>query len=268
MKLDFLAKDVGPLPLWAWLGAGAAGIGIGLTLTRSKGGGLISSARVPTGATTAIVANAVPGGASNVTPGSEIVTNSQWEVAAFKSATGSGISAIAATMAISAYLGERDLTPDQVQIVELVLSRVGLPPRPPSNIGTAPLPPDPPIVDPAPTVPTREVTVAKGETLSGIALRELGDAMRFRELARLSGISNPDRIFPGDTITIPGSAPAPTPTTPSTPSTHTVKSGDTLQSIAKARLGSAGKWRVLFNANKTKISNPNLIQPGQVLVIP
>ncbi|KKS26065.1 MAG: Peptidoglycan-binding lysin domain-containing protein, partial [Parcubacteria group bacterium GW2011_GWA2_42_11] len=32
--------------------------------------------------------------------------------------------------------------------------------------------------------------------------------------------------------------------------------------------GSGNKWRRIYNANKDKIQDPNLIYPGQELVIP
>ena len=48
---------------------------------------------------------------------------------------------------------------------------------------------------------------------------------------------------------------------------YTVKKGDCLSTIAK-RLGLSG-WKTLYNQNKGTIgSNPNLIKPGQVLIIP
>jgi nucleoid-associated protein YgaU len=50
--------------------------------------------------------------------------------------------------------------------------------------------------------------------------------------------------------------------------TYTVVKGDSLSKIAKELLGDAKKWRVLFEANKDQIKNPDLIYPGQVLKIP
>lgn len=51
--------------------------------------------------------------------------------------------------------------------------------------------------------------------------------------------------------------------------TYTVRSGDSLSKIAKALLGDARKWRVLYDANRDVVgSNPDLIKPGQVLKIP
>ncbi len=50
--------------------------------------------------------------------------------------------------------------------------------------------------------------------------------------------------------------------------TYTVKSGDTLWGIAAKYLGSGAKYTEIYNANRDKISNPNLISVGQVLKIP
>ena len=49
---------------------------------------------------------------------------------------------------------------------------------------------------------------------------------------------------------------------------YTVVSGDSLSAIARREYGDAGKWRAIFEANRDKISDPDLIHPGQVLDIP
>jgi nucleoid-associated protein YgaU len=59
------------------------------------------------------------------------------------------------------------------------------------------------------------------------------------------------------------------PSAKSTPKTYTVKKGDSLWKIAKRVYGDGGKWRTIYDANKKVIGkNPNLIYPGQKLVIP
>lgn len=50
--------------------------------------------------------------------------------------------------------------------------------------------------------------------------------------------------------------------------TYTVQRGDSLSKIAKALYGDATKWRVIYEANKDKIKNPDLIHPDQTFVIP
>lgn len=50
--------------------------------------------------------------------------------------------------------------------------------------------------------------------------------------------------------------------------THTVASGETLSKIARHYYGNANAWPKIFEANKDKLKNPDLIHPGQVLKIP
>ena len=49
---------------------------------------------------------------------------------------------------------------------------------------------------------------------------------------------------------------------------HDVVRGDTLSAIAKTYYGNAGKYMVIFEANKPMLSNPDKIYPGQKLRIP
>jgi nucleoid-associated protein YgaU len=49
---------------------------------------------------------------------------------------------------------------------------------------------------------------------------------------------------------------------------YTVKAGDTLSKIAKAELGDASKYGVLFEANRPMLKDPDKIYPGQVLRVP
>jgi LysM repeat protein len=101
-------------------------------------------------------------------------------------------------------------------------------------------------------------TVARGETLAGIAARYDTTASA---LAKANGITNPNRIYVGARLTVPTAetpAAAPPPA-----SSYTVKRGDTLGSIA-----SAGGTTIATVLSLNSIKNPNLIQIGQALAMP
>jgi nucleoid-associated protein YgaU len=54
----------------------------------------------------------------------------------------------------------------------------------------------------------------------------------------------------------------------STGKSYTVKSGDSLSRIAKEHYGDASQWKRIYEANRDKIKNPDLIHPGQEFTIP
>ncbi len=49
---------------------------------------------------------------------------------------------------------------------------------------------------------------------------------------------------------------------------HVVKSGDSLSKIAKHYYGDPMKYKQIFSANTNILSNPDIIHPDQVLIIP
>src|SRR6202161_255255 len=57
---------------------------------------------------------------------------------------------------------------------------------------------------------------------------------------------------------------------PATPAarSYTVQPGDTLYGIAQRYWGNGKYWPALYQANRSKISDPNLIYAGQVVTIP
>ncbi len=50
--------------------------------------------------------------------------------------------------------------------------------------------------------------------------------------------------------------------------TYVVQRGDSLSKIAKQFYGGYGRWPEIYDANRDKIDNPELIYPGQELIIP
>ncbi len=96
-------------------------------------------------------------------------------------------------------------------------------------------------------------TVQSGDTLSGIAAQY---GTTWQHLAELNGLADPNVIYPGQTLVIDRSAPAPA------QQTYTVQSGDTLGGIASAY---GTSWQRLADING--LGNPDMIYPGQVLTI-
>jgi LysM repeat protein len=107
-------------------------------------------------------------------------------------------------------------------------------------------------------------TVKFGETLNSIS-RLYGVSVQ--ALMAANNIYNPNLIYAGQTLCIPGSAPVPPPPPPPPPSNcgtyYTVQWGDTLSSIA-ARYHTT--TQAIMYANN--IMNPNYIYAGMILYIP
>ena len=131
-----------------------------------------------------------------------------------------------------------------------------------AGVLTLPAPPPPPPPPPPPGGNTYEVQ--PGDTLASIADQQLGDASRWTEIFALNlhQIANPDLIFPGQILNLPDASPPPQPTT------YEVQAGDTLSLIAEQQLGDASRWFEIFALNSDQIQSPELIFPGQVLVLP
>lgn len=51
-------------------------------------------------------------------------------------------------------------------------------------------------------------------------------------------------------------------------SSYTVREGDCLWNIAKRYLGNGSRWPEIYELNRDKVSNPNVIYEGQVLTMP
>lgn len=100
-------------------------------------------------------------------------------------------------------------------------------------------------------------TVKSGDTLSGIASKF---GTTYQKIAADNGISDPNKIYPGQVLKINGTNSSTT--NQSTTTTYTVKSGDTLSGIG-AKVGV--NWKTI--ASKNGIKSPYTIYPGQVLKI-
>ncbi len=123
-----------------------------------------------------------------------------------------------------------------------------------------------PAASAAPSSTDSAYVVRPGDTLGSIAARF---GVSASALARANGITNPDRIYIGQNLVIPGAsgsasqpgAPKPPATSPSQ-GTYIVQQGDTLAKIA-ARFGTTVQALMRLNG----ISNPDRIWVGQRLIV-
>jgi nucleoid-associated protein YgaU len=107
------------------------------------------------------------------------------------------------------------------------------------------------------------VRIVKGDSLWKLAKEHLGRGSRWRELAALNPqITNPRTLRVGQWIQLPHTA------SPAGNATRVrVHSGDTLWRLAQASFGTGLAWTCVAQANPD-LRNPDLIYPGQSLVIP
>ena len=97
--------------------------------------------------------------------------------------------------------------------------------------------------------------VRPGDTLTKIA-EKFGTTVQ--RLMWLNDISDPNLIYPGQVLKVPGGAPAPSPSPSVT--TYTIQPGDTLGGIA-AQYGTSVSSLVALNG----IANPDVIYAGQTI---
>ncbi len=135
-------------------------------------------------------------------------------------------------------------------------------------------------VTPSATDRSRVILVKAGDHLSSLARRHLGSDTRWPELfeANRDQLPDADSLRPGMKLVLPQTARSSAPPVESDRSakpaikpatqTHTVRSSETLSSIARDVLGDEGKWYAIYQANRDRLSSPNDIRPGQKLRIP
>lgn len=125
-----------------------------------------------------------------------------------------------------------------------------------------------PTPTPEPTDWPKTYTVAKGDTLSGIAKKFYGStaAKYYNYIAKANNIADVNKIITGQVLTIPEYKDEPVKS--EWPKTHKIVRGDTLSGIAKKYYGNGDKAHYDFIAKANKITNANLIIIGRYLTIP
>ncbi|MEX0885630.1 MAG: LysM peptidoglycan-binding domain-containing protein, partial [Phycisphaeraceae bacterium] len=123
-------------------------------------------------------------------------------------------------------------------------------------------------------------TVVSGDLLVEVARRYYGHEKHWVHIARANPTVDPHRLRVGQELRLPhpahvlgrasGSGEAePVPPPPPGNVTHTVRSGETLSSIAQQHYGGTARWRAIFNANRDTIGDdPNRLDAGTTLRIP
>lgn len=220
-----LQKKYGPLPLGIWLLVIGGSLALAFYLnSRNKE----SDAGTATEDENSYVVDAgdgqystvgsgAGGGSSTGSTGSPTYAdNDAWYQAAVNYLIAQGYNAGTADAAIRKYLAGATLSVQEQALVNVAITKLGVPPSP---------------------LPPPETT---------------------------PGTTNPN---PDDDTTTP---PTPTPTTKTI--TVTVKKWPdkfgSLWGIANYYYGNGAMWTKIYNANKSQIANPDIIQPGQKLVVP
>jgi nucleoid-associated protein YgaU len=151
-------------------------------------------------------------------------------------------------------------------------------PLPGSRPRTQAKPAEAPVEKPAPPAAPRTHTVASGETLWGIAVRYYGDSNiqeHIDELLEANPSIDPERLYVDAVLTLPARdgadvsrLPAPVQVALLDGRLYEVKSGDTLSSIAQEQLGSASRWREIYELNRERIHDPSMVYVGATLRLP
>ncbi|HWS48771.1 MAG TPA: LysM peptidoglycan-binding domain-containing protein [Candidatus Methanoperedens sp.] len=115
----------------------------------------------------------------------------------------------------------------------------------------------------------KTVVVEKNDSLWKIAVKEYGDGYKWTGIAKANDISNPSLIFEGQKLTLPvletsvdgkGEIIA-------EKTEYKVVSGDNLWKIAVKYYGDGYQWTKIWQDNREKLYNPDMLEIGMTLTI-
>lgn len=106
--------------------------------------------------------------------------------------------------------------------------------------------------------------VVAGDSLWKIAQKRYKDGYKWVEIAKENSIdeNNANSLEVGQILKLPDLK------SPDLPTEHVVTLGESLSKLALNYYGDMFAWEKIWNANKTLIADPNLIDIGMKLVIP
>lgn len=146
-------------------------------------------------------------------------------------------------------------------------------PAPAPEPTPAPTPAPAPVATPAPIADAQgNVTYAvqAGDTLGTIALNYYGSYAYHTKIYSANSEllkKNNNQLYVGMNLVLPGDGILPQLQAGNGETLYTVQSGDTLGTISAKFYGDSSKYLKIFEANKSRIKDPNLIFEGQKIVI-
>jgi len=116
-------------------------------------------------------------------------------------------------------------------------------------------------------------TVKRNETLYEISERIYGTPIHWRRIQKANKNIAPTALKIGMVLLIPKIEKAPPRLSPTTtlskgPRRHAVAAGETFWAMAEKYYDDGTKWKVLWNANRDIVPDPNKLQAGITVVIP